>query len=253
MAIVQAAAHRTTLDAERPPYVADGVRVYAVGDIHGKIDLLQELQRKMEADQACHPHMAHTEVYLGDYVDRGPATAGVIENLMQRQQERGAICLSGNHEDMMLEAYRSFDAFLHWTSVGGRPAALSYLPPITTPADELEEHDLWQSWRRAMPESHVTFLKKLGTTFVSGDYVFVHAGLRPGIAIEDQKRRDCLWIRHDFLDHREAFSHVVVHGHTPVNEPDMRANRIGIDTGAVFSGRLTCLVLDGASRGILST
>lgn len=253
MAPVQLAEQSPTWDAEQPPCVADGVRVYAVGDIHGKIDLLLDLQRQMSEDQAGHPDRHAQEIYLGDYVDRGPGTAAVIDNLITRQRDHKAICLSGNHEEMMLEAYRSLDAFLHWLSVGGRNAALSYLPPLATAADVLEEHDLWQSWRRAMPETHVAFLKGLGTTFVCGDYLFVHAGLRPGVPTDAQSRRDCLWIRRDFLDHPEAFSHVVVHGHTPVTEPEVRANRIGIDTGAFFSGRLTCLVLDGPQRAILST
>lgn len=239
--------------AGRPPRVAEGARVYAVGDIHGQADLLDALILKMEEDQAAHPGRTHQEVFLGDYVDRGPATAAVVDTLLERQRSRGAVCLSGNHEDMMLSAYRAFDAFLHWSAVGGLQAALSYLPPPMPALDAMEMRDLWQSWRRAMPEAHLAFLKGLGTFHVSGDYVFVHAGLRPGVPLEEQKRHDCLWIRGTFLDHETAFSHMVVHGHTPVPVPEMRANRIGIDTGAVFTGHLTCLVLDGAERTLLST
>lgn len=239
--------------ADRPPRVAEGARVYAVGDIHGQADLLHALIRQIEADQAAHPGRAHQEIFLGDYVDRGPATAAVIDTLMERQGRRDAVCLSGNHEDMMLSAYRAFDAFVQWTGVGGLQAALSYLPPPTPAPDAMEMRDLWQSWRRAMPEAHLAFLKGLGTRHVSGDYVFVHAGLRPGVPLEDQSRHDCLWIRGTFLDHEAPFSHMVVHGHTPVPVPEMRPNRIGIDTGAVFTGRLTCLVLDGPERTILST
>lgn len=252
MAMVERTAPDAARDTEPPPRVAEGVRVYAVGDIHGQLDLLRRLQALISADQTAHPGRAHREIYLGDFVDRGPATAQVLDNLMAREAE-GAICLSGNHEEMMLEAYRSFEAFMHWLSVGGRAAARSYLPASPSAPDEMEVSDLWQSWRRAMPERHLAFLKGLGTNHVCGDYVFVHAGLRPGIPLEAQSRRDCLWIRRDFLDHDEPFGHVVVHGHTPVSEPDVRANRIGIDTGAVFTGRLTCLVLDGAERAFLST
>ncbi|MFG1479279.1 metallophosphoesterase family protein [Xanthobacter sp. V4C-4] len=236
-----------------PPRVAEGVRVYAVGDIHGHLDLLENLLRQMEQDQAAHPGRAHREIYLGDYVDRGPATAGVLDTLLRRQARQGAICLSGNHEELMLEAYRTYDAFIHWLRVGGRAAALSYLPRLAATADDVEDRYLWHRWRGAMPESHIDFLRGLGTTHVCGDYLFVHAGLRPGVPVEAQTRHDCLWIRHAFLDHGEPFEHVVVHGHTPVAEPEVRSNRIGIDTGAFASGRLTCLVLDGAERAILST
>lgn len=253
MGIAQRMVEGSPLSRGGHPRVAEGLRVYAVGDIHGHIDLLLDLQRQMDEDQRAHPGRTPQEIYLGDYVDRGPATAAVLDALVERQDSHGAICLSGNHEELMLEAYRSFEAFIHWLRVGGRAAALSYLPRLAPMADDVEDRYLWHRWRGALPETHLGFLRNLGTTHVCGDYLFVHAGLRPGVPLDAQTRHDCLWIRHDFLDHREPFEHVVVHGHTPVPEPDVRANRIGIDTGAFASGHLTCLVLDGVEQVILST
>ncbi|MFG1394390.1 metallophosphoesterase family protein [Xanthobacter agilis] len=229
------------------------MRVYAVGDIHGEIDILRNLHRQMEADQAAHRNRIQQEIYLGDMVDRGPDSAAVLSTLIERRRARGAICLSGNHEDMMLEAHRGLAAFIHWIALGGLPAVLSYLPELAPVVGELEVRELWDRWRRAIPEAHLTFLHSLSVTHVCGDYLFVHAGVRPGVPVEAQSRHDCLWIRHDFLRSEETFSHVVVHGHTPVPVPELRANRIGIDTGAVFTGRLTCLVLDGSEQTLLST
>lgn len=253
MGIMQTLVTRPPLPADHDPRVAEGVRVYAVGDIHGEIDLLCALQRQMDQDQAAHRTRTHQEIYLGDVVDRGSDTAGVIDALIERRQMRGAICLSGNHEEMMLEAFRSLDAFVHWIAVGGLQAVLSYMPHLLPMVGEMDVRDLWDRWRRSMPEEHMAFLHSLSVSHVCGDYLFVHAGLRPGVAMEDQTRHDCLWIRHDFLNHAEPFGYMVVHGHTPVPFADVRGNRIGIDTGAVFSGRLTCLVLDGTERTILCT
>lgn len=235
------------------PRVPEGKRVYAVGDVHGRLDLLVRLQRQMEDDQAAHPGQEPVEIYLGDYVDRGPASAEVLETLLERRRARDVICLSGNHEQMMREAHRSFEAFPHWQRVGGFEAVQSYLPGFAEVAGVQEPHSLWQQWRGAVPARHLVFLESLGTYHVCGDYLFVHAGLRPGVPLENQRREDCLWIRHAFLDHAGAFGHMVVHGHTPTPEPQLKANRIGIDTGAFASGRLTCLVLDGAERALLST
>jgi len=253
MGILQRTMEAWPLKTGERPRVPVGVRVYAVGDIHGHLDLLQDLQRQMDEDQAAHPNRAHIEIYLGDYVDRGPASPGVLDALMERRRSRGAICLSGNHEELMLESYTSFERFSHWLRVGGLHTAVSYMPRLVPVAEDLEPRYLWHRWRGVVPEAHLGFLKGLGLFHTVGDYLFVHAGIRPSIPLERQRRKDLLWIRRDFLDHREPFDHVVVHGHTPVAEPEIRANRIGIDTGAFASRHLTCLVLDGTERYILST
>lgn len=249
--------HRTTegrpLKTGERPSVPAGLRVYAVGDIHGQLELLLRLQQQMEEDQAAHPNRAHVEIYLGDFVDRGPAAPRVLDLLMERRAARGAICLSGNHEELMLESYTSFESFDHWLRVGGRATAVSYMPGLVPQAEDLEPRYLWHRWRGAMPERQLEFLRSLGVHHVLGDYLFVHAGVRPGVPLAQQRRKDCLWIRRDFLDYREPLDYVVVHGHTPVAEPEVRANRIGIDTGAFATGHLTCLVLDGTERFTLST
>lgn len=236
-------------DGRTAPRVPQGVRLYAVGDIHGRFDLLQTLQHKIDADRAAHPDREHVEIYLGDYVDRGADSAAVIERLIDRQISHGVLCLSGNHEDMMLRALDERDAFSHWLTVGGYEAVLSYLngPP------EADEDRLWAQWRASIRPQHLEFLRTLGIYHVCGDYVFVHAGLRPGVPLAQQQREDMLWIRKLFLDHREPFEHFVVHGHQPVYEVDVRSNRMDIDTRAYDSGRLTCVVLDGDERFIIST
>lgn len=233
-----------------PPRVPDGMRIYAVGDIHGRLDLLLALQREIDADAAAHPHRRHLEIYLGDYVDRGPGSAGVLDRLMARRESGRVICLSGNHEEMMREAFADIAVFPQWLRVGGYEAVESYLPDAAAHASE---EDLWAAWRAAVPRRHLDFLDSLDIHHPCGDYLFVHAGLRPGVPLAAQTRRDRLWIRHEFLDHGGPFGHVVVHGHTPVKVPEVRANRIGIDTGAYASGHLTCLVLEGAERYIIAT
>lgn len=231
------------------PRVPHGVRLYAIGDIHGRVDLLQTLQHKIDADRAAHPDQKHVEIYLGDYVDRGADSAAVIDRLVDRQISHGALCLSGNHEDMMLNALDDRAAFHHWLTVGGYEAVLSYLnaPP------EADEGKLQAQWRASIPPRHLEFLRTLGIYHVCGDYLFVHAGVRPGVPLPQQQRADMMWIRKLFLDHREPFEHYVIHGHQPVDEVDVRNNRMDIDTRAYESGHLTCVVLEGADRYFLST
>lgn len=240
---VRVAAGRTA------PRVPQGVRLYAVGDIHGRFDLLQALQRQIDEDRAAHPDRQHVEIYLGDYVDRGAGSAAVIDRLIERQISHGALCLSGNHEEMMLHALDERDAFCHWLGVGGYEAVLSYLDC----APEGNKDRLWAQWRAAIPPQHLEFLHALGIRHVCGDYLFVHAGVRPGVPLAQQRREDMLWIRKLFLDHSEPFEYFVVHGHQPVDKVDVRANRMDIDTRAYESGRLTCMVLEGAERHVLST
>lgn len=231
------------------PLVPDHLRVYAIGDIHGRLDLLEQLQHAIDEDVARHPGPDCVEVYLGDYVDRGPQSAAVIDRLMLRQRDRAAVCISGNHEQVMLDALHSQESFSRWLRMGGLETVFSYVRPEVG----LDEAQLWTAWRDAIPQEHVAFLGRLSSHFICGDYLFVHAGLRPGVPLEGQSREDMMWIRREFLDYAGWLGHCVVHGHTPMKEPEVLGNRINIDTGAYATGHLTCLTLEGADRFLIAT
>lgn len=231
------------------PMIPDNMRVYAVGDIHGRLDLLKTLHEAIDEDAELHPGPQCIEVYLGDYVDRGPQSAGVIDALMERVRTRNAVCLAGNHEEIMLDALSSQEAFANWLRLGGVETVFSYVRPSGT----LDQSQLWTEWRAGMRLDHVDFLRQLPVTYVCGDYLFVHAGLRPGLSLAAQDRNDMLWIRREFLDYPHSFGHLVVHGHTPIPTPEVLSNRINIDTGAYATGHLTCLVLEGVDRFLIST
>lgn len=231
------------------PVVPDNTRVYAVGDVHGRLDLLTTLQSHIDEDMASNPGPNCIEIYLGDYVDRGSQSAGVLDALMARMQTHRVICLSGNHEAVMLDALASQEAFSPWLRMGGLETVFSYV----TPMPGLDEAQLWKNWREAVPPEHVSFLQRLSSHYVCGNYVFVHAGLRPGIPLERQRREDMMWIRREFLDCPDWFGHCVVHGHTPMREAEVLGNRINIDTGAYATGHLTCLILEGADRYLIAT
>lgn len=233
------------------PRVPENVRLYAVGDIHGRADLLRDLTRQMDEDRAAHPGRHYVEIYLGDYVDRGADSAAVISHLIARQGSHGALCLSGNHEEMLLNGLEDEETFRYWLTVGGYEAMLSYLDTVPTGRETTTQ--LKALWDEKLPREHVSFLRGLGLYHVCGDYLFVHAGLRPGVPLAQQKREDMLWIRKLFHQHDEPFEHFVVHGHQPVREVEVRHNRMDIDTRAYESGHLTCLVLEGAEQYILST
>lgn len=231
------------------PLIPDDLRVYAVGDVHGRLDLLTALQSAIDEDMDAHPGPDCIEIYLGDYVDRGPQSAGVLDALMERGRTRRTVFLSGNHESVMLDALVSQEAFSRWLRMGGLETVLSYVMP----QPGLDEGQLWLAWRNAMQPEHVAFLRQLATNFVCGNYVFVHAGLRPGLALEEQRPEDMMWIRGEFLECPDWFGHCVVHGHTPKKDPEVLGNRINIDTGAYATGHLTCLVLEGADRFLIAT
>lgn len=229
----------------------DGLRVYAVGDIHGRFDLLQELAAKIAHDIAAAPVERTVEVYVGDYVDRGPDTRAVVEWLIATPplgSER--ICLMGNHEDLLLRALADPSAMSNWLLNGGGETIASYLAGRNSP-DFLTSDSLRAAFAAALPASHRAFFASLPRTAILGGYLFVHAGLRPGILLQEQDADDLIWIREAFLESDADFGKIVVHGHTPVEAPDMRRNRINIDTGAVFSGRLTCVALEGKTRRFL--
>jgi serine/threonine protein phosphatase 1 len=230
-----------------PATLPVGERVYAIGDVHGCLDRLLMLHRAIAGDIGARPGAAVTLVHLGDYVDRGPDSAGVLGWLADSAPPAGVSCvvnLMGNHEAMMLAALteRSARAARLWLLNGGEATLRSFgLGDSADPG----------AWAEHLPAGRLDFLRSLRLTHRAGGYVFVHAGLRPGVPVAAQDRDDLLWIREPFLAAAEPFEAVVVHGHSPSLAPVLRHNRIGIDTGAVMGGRLTCAVLEGDRVGFI--
>ena len=243
----------------RNPRVPPGGRVYAIGDIHGRADLLDQMFKRIDADFSQAPLPHRLEVFLGDYVDRGPASRKVLDLLIERGRprpiERGrshqTIFLKGNHEALLMNFPANPSSLGSWRRLGGLETLMSYGLTPTAKADPRTEADLAAAFDKALPPSHRRFLSDLKTSFTCGDYFFVHAGVRPGVALEKQREEDLLWIRQEFLHCEDDFSKIVIHGHTPVLEPEIRSNRINIDTGAYATGRLSCLVLEADKVRIL--
>ena len=230
--------------------------MYAIGDIHGRLDLLTRMHAWIAADAAASTADRRVLVYIGDYVDRGPHSSGVIDLLIDQPLPGFEIVhLLGNHEDAMLRFPDDVSIGPTWLTYGGVATLLSYDVELSSTDwhDERVLRRLQGEVRRRVPRRHVEFMRAMKLTHVEGDYLFVHAGIRPGIPLERQEREDLLWIRSDFLEAQEDHGRIVVHGHTISEKPDIRPNRIGIDTGAFFSDRLTCLVLDGADRSFFRT
>lgn len=238
--------------ARKPAYprLPQGLTAYAVGDIHGRSDLLDRIHAAIDEDMA---RRAGTfiEIYLGDYVDRGPDSIGVIERLLRRNRTHRMVMLRGNHEVM-------FENFLaggvdpeEWRRVGGSETLLSYGVDVRGLARA--PRDRWvAAANAAVPPAHRAFLGALADAFPFEGYFFTHAGVRPGVPLPDQVSDDLQWIRDEFLGDSRDHGAVVVHGHTPTMEPEFAANRINLDTGAYVTGRLTCLVVDAEGPRVLS-
>ncbi len=231
-------------------------RVYAVGDIHGRLDLLEVMLEHIRHDASLAPADQQEIVFLGDYVDRGLHSRGVLARLRQGvAPEFTPVFLRGNHEDVMLRFYDGdFSVALDWFYFGGRETLASYgLPPPPPNVAKEKIPDIHQAFVANIPAEDVAFLRATRLHHVCGDYTFVHAGLRPGLGLEQQLREDLLFIRSDFLRSDDDFGTMVVHGHTIVEAPEVKHNRIGIDTGAYATGRLTCLVLEGSEYRFMQT
>jgi serine/threonine protein phosphatase 1 len=238
----------TALEAPKArPSTPAGKRIYAVGDIHGRADLLSELFGRIDEDLKARPTIDSVQVFLGDYIDRGPNSRQVIDLLIGRRRRRNVLFLKGNHEDCALRFLSDPTVLPAWQSIGGVHTLLSYGVMPARGEDPESQQKVATALREAMPDSHRRFIGGLLLSFTCGDFFFVHAGVRPGVALQRQSQRDLLWIRDDFLLHEEDFGKVVVHGHTAIYKPDIRSNRINIDTGAYATGQLTCLVLEGDS------
>lgn len=226
------------------PRVPDNLRIYAVGDVHGCVDLLVALLARIDNDLELFPIPQSVQVFLGDYIDRGAHSRGVLELLIQRRRQHMMVCLKGNHEAYVMRVLSNPTLMSRWRDLGGGSTLISYgvAPAMTDNLPELEM--AVSALRLALPDSHHRFLKGLALSFTCGDFFLAHAGVRPGIPLELQSQRDLLWIRDDFLRCEQNFGKIVVHGHTAITEPDIRPNRINVDTGAYATGRLTCLVLE---------
>lgn len=234
--------------------VPAGLRIYAIGDVHGRRDLLDALLDLIDADDRRRGYATPQLIFLGDLIDRGPDSAGVIERVWQITRDLpGTRLLMGNHEEIFLRALGGDDhAMRLFRRIGGRETMLSY--GITeADLDRLDTPALIDLLARHVPARHVDFLRDFEDMVIAGDYAFVHAGIRPGIALEAQQPSDLRWIRERFLHHPTPHEKIIVHGHSVSSAVDARANRIGIDTGAYASNRLTAIGLEGDESWFLST
>lgn len=238
----------------RPPRTPLGYRAYVVGDVHGRLDLLDELLARIERDISCRPPRKTLLVFLGDLIDRGPDSKGVVERLRTyRHDQLKPYFLAGNHEEVLLRLLSGERGILSsWLKYGGAECLQSYgLDPIAL-ANSGEKAGL-SAIRDVISDDHVRFIGSFADTLSFGDYLFVHAGIRPGLDLSLQSQADLRWIRADFLDDESDHGVVVVHGHTINEAVEERPNRIGIDTGAYRTGVLTALGLEGEERWILDT
>lgn len=239
----------------RQSRVPEGSRVYAVGDIHGRLDLLGALHGLIAEDAAGAPDRSKTIVYLGDYIDRGLDSHGVIDCLIGAPLgDVTPVCLLGNHEETLLRFLDDFGAGESWFQFGGDATLYSYGVQLTGPSsDQRTLIEAQLNLREKMPETHLAFLRGLKSHHRIGDYFFAHAGIRPGVPLDEQTVEDLIWIRDEFLKSRADHGPVVVHGHSISLEVEDLPNRINIDTGAYASNVLTCLVLEGGDHWLLQT
>ena len=249
--------------ASAPP----GKRIYAIGDIHGCLDELNALLSLITTDlenrnltnstfrdgTSTDGELTAQLIFLGDYIDRGPDSKGVIERLCTlKKAHPNTVFLKGNHEACFLDYITDPEDMMHWLDWGGTETLASYgLEPPPPLAGARYAEDL----SNLIPKSHITFLNSLALTHIEGDYLFVHAGLRPGVALAEQREEDLLWIRKRFHNTptKERPSYTIIHGHDPVKKPANKGWRINVDTGACWSGQLTCVVLEGEEQRFLST
>jgi len=235
------------------PSLPEGRRLYCIGDIHGRLDLLEELHGMIRAD-ATDYEGSKAVIYLGDFIDRGAQSKQVLELLIEQPLDGfDTVCLLGNHEQSMLDFLEHPQAAAAWLNFGGQVTLLSYgvglgrvqmMQHVELLRDELEVK---------LPPGHLEFLRSCRLMHTEGSYCFVHAGIKPGVALENQVPEDLMWIRDEFIRSRADHGRIVVHGHSITDEVEWQPNRIGIDTGAYYSGLLTALVLEGAEQRLLQT
>jgi len=230
--------------------IPEGRLVIAIGDLHGRLDLFEQLWPKVEASARLSAARQRTLVFLGDYIDRGLQSRQLIDRLLAGFPGYETIFLKGNHDETLVQFLSDPKLGEAWRNFGGVETLHSY------GVAHRAGHD-WAQTRAELaatfPPEHLKFFQSLRLYYTCGDFLFVHAGVRPGLALEHQSEHDMLWIRDEFLNSAMSFGHVVVHGHTPEKRAVVRPNRIGIDTGAYMSGVLTALVLEGSEQKFLST
>lgn len=240
----------TPPDSAVPP----GVRIYAIGDVHGRVDLLRELLVMIGEDNAARAETDVQLIFLGDLIDRGPASADVVNLAMGIGSNlKSTRFLIGNHEEVFLRLLDGdVGLFNFFNKIGGHETMLSY-GISEDQIQSLDDDELLRALQAQVPPEHIGFIKSFEDIVLIGDYAFVHAGVRPGVALADQQAVDLHWIREPFLTHREPLERIVIHGHSITEHIDERANRIGIDTGAYYTNRLTAIGLEGGDRWYLST
>jgi serine/threonine protein phosphatase 1 len=226
--------HRATLPPE--------TRIYAVGDIHGRADLLEETIARIDDDLQRRPITYAAEVYVGDYIDRGADSKGVIDQLAVRMVHNHAICLRGNHEDLMEKFLADAAVLPAWLQLGGLQTLASYGVSVSR---DMPPADVHRAFLTAFPPAHDAFLRCLRNNIRCGDFLFVHAGIRPNVPLSSQDPNDLMWIRDEFLTSTRDHGVYVVHGHTPVPHAEVHSNRVNIDTGAWRTGMLTCIAIEG--------
>ena len=231
-------------------------RYYAVGDIHGRLDLIQPLISKIEKDISQHPEDKPILIFLGDYIDRGPDSKGVIDTLISLKKKYECVFLKGNHEDILLMFLKDAKKGPLWLINGGIETLKSYGIKQISEEDKKNNYpELQNQLLKKIPKNHISFFKStLQLTYEIKDYLFVHAGVRFNTPINKQKKQDLLWIREPFLSEDTNFEKIIVHGHS-INEkdPEIKSNRIGIDTGAYYTDILTCFVIAGDKTYFLNT
>jgi serine/threonine protein phosphatase 1 len=230
-----------------------GLRIYAVGDIHGRIDLLDELLARIDADIALRPTERPLYVFLGDYIDRGSSSRETIDRLIEHGATRESVFLKGNHELIAIKCLSDRDLLGQWLRLGGMETLISYGVSAEFFASGRQIAELQAAFHNALPQAHFRFFRDLQSSFVRGDFFFAHAGVRPNVELSRQNESDLLWIRDEFLSSNKDFGKIIVHGHTPTHEVEVQPNRINIDTGAYATGHLTCLVIEGASLSVIDT
>lgn len=231
-------------EAQTPP----GLRLYAIGDVHGCDSLLAEVHEKIAGDLAARPAPDHRIIHLGDFIDRGKESAAVVERVVAlAAKDERVLSLRGNHESMFLDFLGDpMEGGQGFLRNGGMETLASYGVALDRGFSSMRDLiGLVYETLEILPAAHRQFIAKLPFSFRFGDFFFCHAGIKVGVPLDEQDSHDLIWIREPFLSSDADFGAVVIHGHTPIEKPDIRPNRINIDTGAVLGGPLTCLVLEG--------
>jgi serine/threonine protein phosphatase 1 len=224
--------------------------IYAVGDVHGRLDLLQRMYEGITADRSRRAESDWRIIHLGDNVDRGPDSKGVLDFLIEQSRDPRVICLAGNHDVCFLDFLAEPDPAGLFATNGGRQTALSYGVQLDF-LDAAEFPLQYEAFRRAVPDAHRSFMQNLRFSCTLGDFYFCHAGIMPAVPLDEQDPRDLIWIRDKFLNYTGLHPKVIVHGHTPARDPDVRPNRVNIDTGAFASHVLSALIIDGSDKQIM--